>query len=74
VQLLKIAKGKLEEARVSIRAARDTAMKEIDAEQKAGTLSEDERFAAKEELQKRVDAKNSALEKTFELKESEIHQ
>lgn len=71
-QLLKLAKGKLEEARVSIRAARDEAMKEIDALQKAGELSDDERFSAKEDLQKRVDAKNNALTAAFELKEKEI--
>lgn len=74
MQLLKLAKAKLEEARVSIRSARDEAMKEIDAAQKAGELSEDERFAAKEELQKRVDAKNAALLSAYETKEKEIEQ
>lgn len=71
-QLLKVAKNKLEEARVSLRAARDDAMKEIDGAQKAGEMSEDDRFAAKEQLQKKVDAKNEALNKMFELKEAEI--
>jgi ribosome recycling factor len=74
VQLLKLAKAKLEEARVSIRSARDEAMKEIDAAQKAGELSEDERFTAKEDLQKRVDAKNATLLAAYETKEKEIEQ
>lgn len=73
-QLLKIAKNKLEEARVSIRAARDETIKEIDAAQKSGTLSEDQKFSAKEDLQKRVDVKNTELNNMFELKEKEINQ
>ena len=72
-QLLKLAKGKLEEARVSLRAARDDAMKEIDALGKSGELSEDARFSAKEDIQKRIDAKNNALNNAYELKEKEIH-
>lgn len=72
-QLLKIAKSKLEESRVSIRAARDEAVKEIDALQKSGDLSEDEKFSAKEDLQKKVDACNNALNTSFELKEKEIN-
>lgn len=74
VQLLKLAKAKLEEARVSIRAARDEAMKEIDALLKGGELSEDEKFGAKEELQKRVDSKNNGLQKHYDQKEKEINE
>lgn len=73
-QLLKIAKGKLEEARVSIRAGRDATIKEIDTLFKEAEMSEDEKFAAKEELQKRVDQKNTELERVYELKEKEINQ
>lgn len=72
-QLLKIAKAKLEEARVSIRAARDDANKEIDAAQKAGEMSEDAKFAAKDDLQKRVEAFNAKLGNLYDLKEKEIH-
>lgn len=73
-QLLRLAKGKLEEARVSLRGARDETMKEIESMHKNGDLSEDEKFAAKEDLQKRVDAKNSALGDAYDLKEKEIQQ
>ncbi len=73
VQLLKIAKAKLEESRVSLRGARDEAIKEIDALQKANEISEDQKFAAKEEVQKRVDSSNNALLQLFELKEKEIN-
>jgi ribosome recycling factor len=64
----------LEEARVSIRAARDEAMKEIDALLKNGDLSEDEKFSAKEDLQRRVDIRNNTLQGHYELKEKEINE
>ncbi len=73
VQLLKLAKNKLEEARVSVRAARDEIMKEIDKQLKDGDISEDEKFAQKEEAQKRVDAANRSLDASYEKKEAEIH-
>lgn len=71
-QLLKIAKSKLEDARVSLRGARDEVIKDIDAKEKSGELSEDERFAAKEDVQKKVDTYNESLVRHFELKEKEI--
>lgn len=73
-QLLKVAKAKLEEARVSLRSARDEAMKLIDAAEKSGDMSEDERFNKKEELQKIVDTHNEELVKMYDLKETEINQ
>jgi ribosome recycling factor len=74
VQLLKLAKAKLEEARVSIRGARDEAMKDIDAKEKGGEMSEDDKFGAKEILQKKVDAGNSSLEAHYSQKEKEINE
>ena len=71
-QLLKLAKAKLEEARVSVRAARDEVMKSLDVKQKAGEISEDDRFTKKESAQKLVDATNTKLEATYTAKESEI--
>ena len=72
-QLLKIAKAKLEEARVSIRGARDQAIKEIEALEKAGEMSQDGKTSAKEDLQKRVDSFNNALGNLFDIKEKEIN-
>ncbi len=74
VQLLKLAKAKLEEARVSIRGARDEAMKDIDAKEKGGEMSEDDKFSAKETLQKKVDSANAGLESHYSLKEKEIQE
>jgi ribosome recycling factor len=71
-QLVKIAKGKLEEARAAIRVARDEAWKDIQNKEKEAVLTEDDKFALKEELQKKVDAVNGELEKAFESKEKEM--
>lgn len=73
-QLLKLAKQKLEDARISVRAARDEVMKELEAEEKNGDISEDEKFARKEEIQKQVDTANKKLEEIFDAKEAEISQ
>jgi ribosome recycling factor len=71
-QLVKFAKQKLEEARTSIRLARDESWKEIQEREREGTLTEDDKFFLKDELQKRVDAANEDLEKSFEAKETEM--
>jgi len=71
-QLIKVAKHKLEEARVSVRGARDEAMKTLEAAEKAGELSKDELFGQKEVVQKQVDSTNTALEALFASKEAEI--
>lgn len=70
--LVKIAKSKLEDARVSVRGVRDDVMKAIDAAQKASDISEDERRTRKEAVQKSVDATNRMLEQLFMKKEDEI--
>lgn len=73
-QLLKLAKSKLEDARVSIRTMRDETVKQMDEAEKSGDMSEDEKFNAKEDLQDRVDKKNKELGSMFEAKEKEISQ
>ena len=72
VQLLKIAKAKLEEARVSLRGARDETIKEIDKLEKSGEMSQDEKFNAKEDIQKHIDTFNNKLANLMDLKEAEI--
>ena len=71
-QLTKLAKAKLEDARVTLRKARDEANKGIDAAEKEGNMSEDDKFRAKAELQKRVDEMNQSLEALFDKKENEM--
>lgn len=71
-QLAKLAKAKLEDARVSVRNERDDAIKQIEAAQKNGEISEDDKFAQKEAVQKVVDATNAELEQMYKAKEGEI--
>jgi ribosome recycling factor len=47
-------------------------MKEVDKLEKEGDMSEDEKFDAKERLQKSVDTHNNELDKILAHKENEI--
>jgi ribosome recycling factor len=71
-QLQKLAKNKLEEARVSVRGVRDEEMKTIDKLEKDGEISEDEKFGKKEAVQTAIDATNKELEELFTKKEAEL--
>ncbi|MEZ4195625.1 MAG: ribosome recycling factor [Candidatus Paceibacterota bacterium] len=74
VQLLKLAKTKLEESRVSVRSVRDEAMKDLEAKFKANEISEDDKFSQKDKIQKCVEEANSKLEVLFIKKEKELQQ
>jgi len=70
--LLKIAKQKLEDARVTLRTERERVIKDIDKQEKEGVMSEDEKFRLKAELQKMLDESGRNLEGMFGKKEREI--
>lgn len=70
--LIKLAKDKLEDSRVSVRKLRDEIQKEIESAEKAGGMGEDEKFRLKADLQKLVDALNKKLGDANERKEKEI--
>ena len=70
--LLKIAKQKLEDAKATLRSEREKILKDIDAQEKSGTMSEDEKFRLKADLQKMVDESGQKLTEIFEKKEKEI--
>lgn len=72
VALTKLAKGKAEEARISLRKARDEAWSDVQEKEKEGALSEDEKFKAKDELQKSIDGANAAIDEMLGKKEKEI--
>lgn len=74
VQLMKLAKTKLEDARISVRAVRDEEMKELEKDFKEGGMGEDEKFARKDDIQKHVEATNNKLEALFNQKERELQQ
>ncbi len=71
-QLRKLAKAKLEEARVSVRSLRDELMRGLDRSEKAGEISEDELHRQKEQVQKEVDVTNKSLEAHLAAKEDEL--
>ena len=72
-QLQKLAKAKLEDARVSVRSVRDDCMRTLEKEEKAGGLSEDEMRRAKDMVQKEVDDVNKSLEALYNKKEAELN-
>jgi len=71
-QLVKVAKQKLEEARTTVRLARDEEWKSIQEQEKNGEMTEDDKFILKDQLQKKIDACNDELERSFDSKEKEM--
>lgn len=70
--LVKVLKEKLEESRITVRKERESVMSDIEEKEKEGKITEDERFRAKEELQKIINETNGNLEAIFEKKEKEV--
>ncbi len=70
--LIKLAKQKLEDARITLRGEREKTIKDIERREKEGEISEDEKFRLKTELQKYIDEAGSVLEGLFAKKEKEI--
>jgi ribosome recycling factor len=71
-KLVKVLKEKLEEARVRVRGAREEANKEIEKLAKEGGFGDDDKKRYKDDVQKKVDEANGALEELFENKEKEV--
>lgn len=69
---VKIAKNMAEEAKVSIRNARQDSLKDIKKGKDEKTLSEDEVKAYEKDLQKLVDDANEKVEEMFKKKEIDI--
>ncbi len=72
IDLVKGARMRGEDAKVSIRNIRRAAKDQIKSVQQEENLSEDLRFAAEEELQRLTDAHVSRIDSTLENKEAEI--
>lgn len=71
-QLVKLVGQKLEEARVTLRHSRDEVWSDIQKQEKAGELSEDDKFRAKEEMEKLTKEGNAAMEDLATRKEAEL--
>ncbi len=70
--LVKILNQKIEEARIRIRGVRESIWKEILAQEKKENASEDEKFIAKENLQKVVGVYNSKIDEIKKKTEEDI--
>ncbi len=71
-ELTKVAKAKLEEARVRVRGEREKVHSDVDRQEKASEMGKDDAFRTKQDLQKLVDEANKHLEEMFDKKEKEI--
>lgn len=71
-KFVKIAKDLLEQAKITLRQEREKTWNDITEKEKEGAISEDEKFRAKDEMQKLVDECSGNLEALFERKEKEI--
>ena len=69
---VKIAKDKLEQARVSLRGERDKVWGDVQLKEKEGEISQDEKFQLKDEMQEAIDDMGKVLLGLFEKKEKEI--
>ncbi len=70
--LIKLAKDKLEQTRVTLRGHRTDALKDLDAAEKEGGMGQDDLKRLKEEVQKKIDACNDALDAVYKKKEVEV--
>ncbi len=70
--LVKLAKEKLEQARVTLRGHRTDAIKELEASEKEGGMGKDDVVRHKEEIQKLIDKGNEGLDALYKKKETEI--
>lgn len=71
-EYVKIISEKSEEARISIRLHREGVWKEIQELEKGGEIREDDKFRAKDELQKMIDNFNEKIEEMKKIKETDI--
>jgi len=71
-KLVKVLKDKLEESRITVRKERERIWDDIQAQEKQVKITEDEKFKAKDELQKIIDETNNNLEIIFNTKEKEV--
>src|SRR3989344_5091756 len=60
--LIKVMKEKYEEARIRVRTEREKNLNDLDRKEKEGSLSKDDKFRLKAELQKLVDDVNGRLD------------
>jgi ribosome recycling factor len=72
LQLVKVAKEKLEDAKVALRRERGEVSDDLNSQKKEGLMSEDEMMRAKTEMEKMVQEGTRKFEELFAKKEQEI--
>jgi len=70
--LARVVNRRVEEARVAIRNVRRDAMRQLDALQKDGQISEDDLYRLRDDLQKLTDEYIAQVDKVGEAKQAEI--
>lgn len=71
-ELVKLARQKAEQARISVRTIREEAWRQIQKEEKAGEITQDDLYTGQKDLQKIIDDTNKLIENTLDAKEKEI--
>ncbi|MBI2587993.1 ribosome recycling factor [Candidatus Azambacteria bacterium] len=71
-ELTKLAHAKMEDARIALRREREEIWKNIQEEERAGRIREDEKFRLKDELEKFVKDANEKIDELGKRKEGEI--
>lgn len=72
LELVKMVGKKAEEARIAVRRIREDILDTLQGAEKSGEISEDDKFAGKEALQKIVDTYNEQIEEIRKKKEEEV--
>jgi len=72
-QLIKLTNTKLEEARIALRRHREAVWDDIQKKQKDAEISEDDKFRAKDEMEKLIKTGNDNLEVLADKKEIELN-
>ncbi len=70
--IIKLAKEKLEQARISLRKIRDEVWSDIQEKEKEGGMSEDEKFRFKADMEKIIQEANKILDDVQARKEKEV--
>ncbi len=71
-EFIKLLKTKTEEARIKVRRSREDVWDKVQKLEKSGEIREDDKFKAKEDLQKLVDEYNGKIEVLEKKKEQEL--
>lgn len=71
-EIIKMVKKEVEETKIKVRSLREDENKRVTREEEAGTITEDEKFKLKEQIQAVVDRVNKELDQMLEKKIAEI--